>query len=208
MTESMTPNPALHPALKQIPAYRPIDGTVSCFPKFEYERFGMFCLVTWRWITPLAEWLRAGNCRCLEVMAGRGWLSAALQHKGVPIHATDDYSWFKDQFEDWSNTVTVVEKIDAVAAVEKYGPDCDILIMAWPPYDQPIGYEVLRKMYLINPETRMIFIGEGEGGCTADDAFHHHFDPIENDEKFNHAASCYERWYGMHDYINLGRYKP
>ena len=78
---------------------------------------GMYALVSWQWVKPFAEWI--GNRRCLEVMAGRGWLSLALQSLGTNVIATDDYSW--PTYKEWGEPVTGIEKIDTVEAVKNMG---------------------------------------------------------------------------------------
>lgn len=62
--------------------------------------------------------------------------------------------------------------------------------------------------YLTNPiiKALVVYIGEGYGGCTADDQFHEHYDSIEDDEIFNKVVVNYERWWGLHDYPQLGKY--
>lgn len=161
---------------------------------------GMFALVTWQWVRPLAEWI--GDRKCLEVMAGRGWLSLALQSLGINIIATDDYSW--PEYKQWGEPVTKIEQLDSVEAVEKYGKDIDLLIMSWP-YMDDTAYNTIKKLNEINPDTQIIYIGEGMGGCTADDDFHEHFRGIE-DEEFQKAVSGFQQWWGIHDCVYLGEY--
>jgi len=168
----------------------------------EYAKMGMFCFVSWKWINPIVEWI--GDRKCLEVMAGRGWLSHALQQKGINIKATDDYSWFDNKFSNWNNTVTNVEKIDAVNAINKYGKEIDVVFMAWA-YMDDTAYRVIKELHKVNPNALVVYCGEGYGGCTADENFHEHFETVD-DDVFYEAASNYQRWYSIKDYLELGRY--
>lgn len=161
---------------------------------------GMYALVTWSWVTPFAEWI--GDKKCLEVMAGRGWLSLALQSLGVNIIATDSYSWSKER--RWDEPVTEVEEIDAIKAVKKYGKDIDLLIISWP-YMDNIAYNTIKELNNINPDAQIIYIGEDKGGCTANDNFFEHFKEINNKE-FKKAVSNFQSWWGIHDHIKLGKY--
>jgi hypothetical protein len=163
---------------------------------------GGFAFVSWRWVNPFVEWI--GNRRCLEVMAGRGVLAYALRQKGVNVIVTDDYSWFNGRYDGWNKTLVDVEKIDAIAAVKKYGKEIDILIMSWP-YMDNTAYRVIKELYAVNPKAVVVYIGEGPGGCTADDEFHNHFEEI-GDKSFNRVVACFERWNGLHDKPYLGRY--
>lgn len=167
---------------------------------------GMFAMVTWQWVKPLAEWI--GDRKCLEVMAGRGWLSLALRHLGVGVIATDDLSWSRGSGwsgRGWDNPVTDIEEIDAVEAVKKYGKDIDLLIISWPPYDDNIGYQVIKELKQVNPGVDIIYIGEGYGGCTADDDFHNHFEQ-RDDYEFDEVAKYFQSWQGIHDRLYYGRY--
>ena len=165
----------------------------------EFRKKGMYANVTWQWVRPLAKWI--GGRKCLEVMAGRGWLSLALQSQGVNIIPTDDYSWIDIQCEEF---VTKVEKIDAIDAVKKYGKDIEILICAWP-YMDDVAFRTITALYEINPNVLIIYIGEFNGGCTADDSFHEHFKIIK-DDNFNIIANNYQQWQGLHDSLYLGKY--
>jgi hypothetical protein len=166
-------------------------------------RNGMFAYVSWRWVRPLVQWI--GKRKVLEVMAGRGWLSAALRQCGVDVIATDDFSWSKkSRFVLWKNPVTEVRKMDAVAAVRTFGSDYDVCVMSWPFMDNT-AYRVLKEASLVNPDMIVLFIGEGCGGCTADNDFFDHFQEID-DERFERVQNHYESWYGIHDCPTIGRY--
>lgn len=164
------------------------------------EQMG-FSYVSWRWVNPLVSWI--GERKVLEVMSGKGALSHALRKKGVDVMATDDFSWH--QKIKWDSLWTDIEDMDALTAIETYGKERDVLIMSWAPYNEPIGYEVLQKYHEVNPNGILLVIGEGEGGCTADFDFFHHFEEIE-DESFDAVISAYQRWDGIHDYPAIGRY--
>ena len=58
-----------------------------------------FTLISNDWIKPLSQWI--GNRKCLEVMAGTGSLSFALQQQGINIIATDNFSW--EGQNSWNN---------------------------------------------------------------------------------------------------------
>ncbi|MED2737115.1 hypothetical protein [Bacillus toyonensis] len=169
----------------------------------EYMKIGMFGFVSWRWIIPLSKWI--GERKCLEVMAGRGWLSHALRTKGIDVIATDNFSWNRPQFiQNWTDTVTDIEKIDAIDAVEKYGSKIDILIMSWP-FRNNTAYKVIKTLYEINPNVLIIYIGEGNGGSTANGDFFKSFSLIE-DYEFETVASHYQSWNMIKDGLFLGKY--
>ena len=165
------------------------------FRDFIIERQG-FTLISKEWIKPLAKWI--GNKNCLEIMSGKGTLSYALKQEGVNIKATDDFSWSK--FTSM-NTWCDIEQIDAVEAIEKYGKDMDYIIMSWC-YMDDTGYKCLKKMREINPNCKMLYIGEWQGGCTGNDEF---FESLVEicDESFEKIAAKLPQWSGIHDRLCL-----
>ena len=161
---------------------------------------GMFAFVSWEWVNPLAEWLKGK--RVLEIMAGAGWLARALQEKGIAVIATDDHSWPKARA--WK-LQTEVEALDALAAIQKYADQTDILLISWP-YMDPTAFLSLQAWAKLKPGALVIYIGEGDGGCTADFQFFEHFEDVE-DRDFEQASRKYVAWWGMHDYLTLGKYR-
>lgn len=163
---------------------------------------GMYAFVSEKWVTPLAEWI--GNRKVLEVMAGRGWLAKALSDKGIDVRATDDLSWYKDKNgnDKWDTPLVPLENLDAVKAVQKYGSTVDIIIMSWPPYESIDAYNVLMTMRKVNSDCLMLYIGEGSGGCTAEDKFHETLTPV-SDPEFQKVEDNFERWWGIHDHPYL-----
>ena len=149
-----------------------------------------FTLISNDWIKPLSQWI--GDRKCLEVMAGTGSLSFALQQQGIDIIATDDFSWEgSSNWNDNNNYWTEIEHIDATKAVEKYGKDIDIIIISWP-YMDDTAHRILQSMRKVNLNCIMIFIGEGMGGCTADDEFFEAIQEIENTE-FEQVVSNFKQ---------------
>ena len=72
--------------------------------------------------------------------------------------------------------------------------------MSWPPYDEPIGAEVAKRML---PGSVLFYIGEGYGGCTGCDQLH----AILN-EQFDRLDNVHiPRFDGMHDSLMIYRKK-
>lgn len=157
-----------------------------------------FALVSEQWINPLADYLKGH--KCLELMAGLATITSALQKRGVDIIATDDKSWRDGIWKgkEWTD----VEEIDAIEAIKKYGADVDYIIMSWA-YMDNTAYRCLQAMREVNPNCKMIVIGESWGGCTADDSF---FDSVELIEDYiidNIVNTNYQTWFAIHDYIKV-----
>lgn len=106
-----------------------------------------------------------GNSKVLEIMAGTGYVGNILAMNGIDIISTDDGSW--------NNTFNKIyrrdESIDCIKAIEKYGKECDVLLISWVPYMENIGAKAMSLYHEINPNGAIIWIGEPAGGCCGDD---------------------------------------
>ena len=155
-----------------------------------------FALIAYEWVRPLAQW--TGQRRCLEIMCGRGVLAKALWDCGVTVVATDDQSWGLGE-QWWRRCAWVeVEKLDCVAAIEKYGPVSDLVICSWPPPEDPSAHRALLKMREVAPQARMIYIGEENPLVNADTAFFRDAVKIA-DDAFYTAISNFKRAPGIKD---------
>jgi len=86
-----------------------------------------------------------------------------------------------------------VEHSDAKAAVTKYA-DHTAIFFCWPDYDKPWAAEALRHFQ----GDRLVYIGEGDGGCTGDAEFHaqrYHWREKE--------VIDIPQWPGIHDAVHL-----
>ena len=152
---------------------------------------------TLAWAVPNQECLTAigefvNEDRVLEVGCGSGLWAGLLSAMGVRITATDPF--LTHEF-DPNKTFVDVERIDGATAIAKYS-DHEVLMLIWPPYDSSLAIDTLRSF----TGDRMIFIGEGEGGCTADDAFHE-----ELSKNWDMETISIPNWYGIYDSCYLCR---
>lgn len=174
---------------------------INCFGSFEYRdkiiKIQGFSLITKRSLNELIKYI--GNKKCLEIMAGTGSLSYYLNNKGIDIVATDNCQWQSDGrwgSKPWCN----IEQIDCIDAIEKYR-DREVIIISWP-YMDSNAYRSLLKMREVNPNAKMIYIGEWIGGCTANDNFFEEINVID-DININNANEYYNSWIGIYDRIYL-----
>ena len=177
--------------------------------KFDFINLSSFVLAAKRWVKPLSDFI--GNKKCLEIMAGKGVLSKCLSDFGTDIIATDDYSWkwhrnqqqrsgqVLKQDELWYD----VENLDCLKSIEKYGSDAGFIICCHPPFGDESLYKSLIKMREINIQCRLIYVGEGRGGCHAEDKFFNEAVYIKDDIIFNYAANLYQSWSSLNDNVNL-----
>ena len=69
------------------------------------------------------------------------------------------------------------------------------LLLVWPPYDNPFAADCL-KAY---KGSTVIFVGEGEGGCTGDDEF---FEILQSSYIKIEEVGI-PQWGGIHDYMSI-----
>ena len=99
---------------------------------------GIYCFYSTALIEALAGLIDRRSC--LEIAAGDGTLASLLTETGVPVTATDDFSWTHViQYPDR------VEELGAREALEKYQPQ--VVLCSWPPPGNPF-----EKRGFFNPQ--------------------------------------------------------
>jgi hypothetical protein len=126
----------------------------------------------------------------VELGCGTGYWSALLSDMGCSIVAIDCCTK--------STPIFYPQAIKGNEHLLPMYPD-HTLFLCWPPYDNPMAYNALLKYH----GKHVVYIGEGMGGCTADDLFHEYLD-----NKFN----CIEeiaipQWCGVHDFMSVWEIK-
>lgn len=130
--------------------------------------------------------------RLVDPMAGTGWWAHLLTQAGVDVVAYD----LGPGANDWHKGAPLhhrVEEADGVDAVTMHADRA--LLLAWPPYDDPAGARIVRAY----GGSRVIYIGEGDFGCTGDDDLHELL-AKEWREVADHVPV---QWFGMHDRITV-----
>lgn len=132
----------------------------------------------------------------VEIGAGAGYWAWLLRKRGVDVVAYDAEpprrgseinNWHKD-----TPTWTVVDRGGAGSAANHADRT---LLLCWPPYDDPMAADALKAF----AGRRVVFVGESEGGCTANDEF---FELLDRD--FDCAADVeIPQFDGMHDRLSL-----
>ena len=155
-----------------------------------------YSLVCRSWVRPLAQFI--GSQKVLEIMSGTGALAKARRDEGTDIIATDNFSWKATFAGQW----TKVEKRNALSAIRKYGKSVDFILMSWP-YLDDMALKSLERMRSINPNCRLIYIGEPKGGCNANDSFFNSAVLDEADNALDSVRQAYPRWHGFSDTVCL-----
>lgn len=134
-----------------------------------------------------------GSDSLLEVGAGSGLWSYLISQEGVSVTAVDDHSWNKHQQVPGKDNISIgyyyhVQKSNGTRAVKKYA-DYNALLLCWPPYKESMAANALNAF----TGTKLIYIGEGHTGCTADDRFHRMID------EWKCTYVQIPQWPGIHD---------
>lgn len=127
----------------------------------------------------------AGSRTLLEICAGSGLWARLLATAGAEVIATDALpSRDSDYF--------LVEAQEADAAVRAH-PECDALLVCWPPFRDPCAFHALRAFR----GDRLAYVGDSR--FTADSQFH----ALLAAEWTLHQQILIPAWPGLDDYAYL-----
>jgi hypothetical protein len=125
----------------------------------------------------------------LEVGAGNGLWGAIIQSHPTKPHyiPTDNFTSHGFKQDD---TYTHVQRYNAAQVPIRF-PQCNVLIMIWPPFLSSMAWNALR----VYQGEKLVYIGESLGGCTGDDKFHQ----MIKDEWDLHDTIKIPQWEGNWD---------
>jgi len=158
-----------------------------------------FSTPTEKAVDQLVEFI--GGDGVLEIGAGYGLWAKLLQDKGVNVTAVDshDKAWTERKEEDRgaydprNQTYTDVKVMDHINALSVYG-NFNVLMMVWPDYQNTMATEATQKF----KGSKMIYIGEGWGGCTGSECY------FEELKKWEEVGTIeIPQWDMIHDSIYL-----
>ncbi|GAK30008.1 SAM-dependent methyltransferase [Weissella oryzae SG25] len=144
-----------------------IDFLLRHFRDALIESFSMYSYVSSPFINALSEY--TAGAAVLEVMAGHGYLTAGLQavNPAQVVIATDNEDWRLQPDPTKAEPVTAVQNIDALAALAKYLPQVDYLIISWAPDTNTLDLEVIKQALQLKPAIKIIIIGEKDGATNS-----------------------------------------
>ncbi|CAH0416712.1 SAM-dependent methyltransferase [Periweissella fabaria] len=139
-----------------------LDHDLRDFRDHLSEQYGMWAYTNAVFLQDLSNYLAGASV--LEIMAGNGYISAGLRARKLTkaVYTTDDTSWLSENATG-HHTVTTVESLDALAAIEKYGQEVDYVIMSWSPDGVDIDWQILQKLRAEYPTIKFLVIGEKDG---------------------------------------------
>ena len=128
--------------------------------------------------------------KIVEVGCGEGWFTYWLEKYEIKVSAAiDDKHW-----PNFKKYLPFVIQENAVNYIEDYS-DIDLIIMSWPNYDNSFAFDIWKNM---SERQTLLYIGEGDEGCTGDDEFHKAIQNHEVEDEWN-LMTNFRSFFGIHD---------
>lgn len=159
---------------------RPPTVSQRCVIK---QRYDLSCITQRRDVVANTAWflltretlhalaIMVKGLRVVEVAAGTGYLASHVRRLNTVVQY--------DAFDLYPN-------LDCNYGVEERSIDdidysqYDVVIMTWPPYDDPLAFDVCQFML---PGQTLIYNGEWWGGCTGNSEFFSYLDSTFTEDK-------------------------
>ena len=145
-----------------------------------------------------------------DVLAGTGYWTKILKKAGINVIASDIhkitsknyYHRSREDLPDISNLIKPEKEkilrrnaLRVAYDLKRERLKGDVLI-SWAPYEKPFATDILEMLPI---GSRVFYIGEGMGGCTADASFHKYLCV-----NFEHLHTEYlPQFPGIHDYLSV-----
>lgn len=130
----------------------------------------------------------------LSLGCGTGYIDEFLRFQGLDVISTDPVAIHKNSYGFQHEYGEKIHRLSAKRAL-KATPNVDVLL-SWPCYDKEWAFNAVN---LLPVGAKIIYIGEGHGGCTGSDQFHNFLDMKCNE--LYHSAMA--QWYGIHDNLTI-----
>ena len=147
----------------------------------------------------------------VEIGAGTGYWASLLVDRGCDVVA---YDHLGRNFHRWFPTGKGLLYADVrrggTPMAERHADRT--LLLVWPPYGTPMAANALRY-FERGGGKRLVYVGEGYGGCTGDDDFFGMLhdgcwqDPCDPDHHASRWHQTHEltipQWFGINDYLTV-----
>ena len=174
------------------------DSYVSFFANMSGMVSGIFrgpyCeKISWSIISNVDELLQIKDFlgpNIVDLMCGQGYISYLLSLLDCKVQSIDNFS--SHGVSDDSFKFCEIEKVNIQSLEPKYYS----FIASWPSYKCRELTKFLNKLKKLNIGFKIVYIGEGEGGCTGSDCLFELFDSL------NRVKEIYNKtWNNIHDYM-------
>ena len=125
----------------------------------------------------------------VEVGAGGGYWAYCMRQLGIDVVAYDKQPYNNHYCSSqWSEVLEGDER-------SVRGHADRALLLVWPPYDTSMAFDTLSTF----KGNLLIYVGEGYGGCTGDDAFH---EKLEEEWDLSEEVEI-PQWAGINDSLQI-----
>lgn len=193
LARNAAPEPLANPLLDAAQAIhygRDPDHTIACVRRGLPDRNALVRLYSFAIPTTYAIKLCAKYGPIVEMGAGTGYWASLITKMGGDVIAYDDGSWgYTERYHDVRHGTpeTLAQHADRT------------LFLCWPPYDDSFARACLDHFR----GDHLIYVGEGYGGCTADDEFHERLGA-----EWEHIDGYpIPQWVGVYDSLSVWRRK-
>jgi hypothetical protein len=130
--------------------------------------------------------------RMVDPLAGTGYWAYLLGQLGVDVVCSD----LQPETNHWHAGYRLHVPVAKMQGVYAAGLHSDrALLLSWPPYSNSSGHDVVQAY----KGDRVVYIGEGHGGCCGSDELHELFES-EWVEVADHRPV---QWWGIHDWVTV-----
>ncbi|MCI1290227.1 MAG: class I SAM-dependent methyltransferase [Lactobacillus sp.] len=141
-----------------------LDNLLNNFRSYLSRAFGIWSLPNLHTASLLKE--KFGLQTVLEIMAGNGYWSKALQLAGCRLITTDSLEWAITS-NTGAEPAVPVHNCDAVKALTKWGRQVDAIICAWAPNFNQTDWQLLQTYRELRLTSPLFFIGERDGATNS-----------------------------------------
>ena len=137
----------------------------------------------------------------VEIGAGNGYWAYEMRKAGIDVQAYDSHPPHKRRNTYYGSHSGPHQPVKVWTPVlrgraqkAKHRPK-HTLFLCWPPYNEPMANVALSSY----TGSTLIYVGEGAGGCTGDDAF---FEQLEQHWRCDQVIPL-PQWPGIHDRMEI-----
>lgn len=141
-----------------------LDNLLNNFRSYLSRAFGIWSLPNLRTAKVLKE--KFGLQRVLELMAGNGYWSQALQLIGCQPIPTDSLEWAITS-ETGAKPAVAVKNCEASAALQHWGGQVDAILCSWAPNFNQADWTVLQTYRRLQLTAPLFFVGERDGATNS-----------------------------------------
>lgn len=137
-----------------------LNNLLNNFRSYLSRAFGLWSLPNLQTAQTLKKAFAVSQV--LEVMAGNGWWSKALQEAGCQTITTDSLQWAAGSATGAKQAVPVIA-CPAAEALTRWGQEADIILCAWAPNFTQADWQLVKIYRQTGLTAKLLFIGEQDG---------------------------------------------